>query len=141
MNPMPPDNRLTELLRIAQNAAKLAYCPYSKFSVGCALSSKSGKVFSGCNIENASYPVTICAERVAAAHAVVQNDLDWDCLVVVSPEQVSMCGMCRQFLFEFCPELQVWCGYLEGDNLVGPHTLEQLLPSGMTLTRIRPQVN
>jgi cytidine deaminase len=132
----PMDNaKLLELVAAAQNAALSAYNPYSKFSVGCALLSKSGKIYCGCNIENASYSVTICAERVAASQAILQRDMEWDSIVVVSPERVTMCGVCRQFLHEFAPELRVWSGYLDNFDLVGPVPLHEMLPSAMTLAR------
>jgi cytidine deaminase len=134
---LPSNDRLNELLIAAQNAAKSAYNPYSRFSVGCALLTKSGQVFCGCNVENASYSVTICAERVAASQAVLQRDLEWDSIVVVSPLRVSMCGICRQFLHEFAPKLKVWCGYLDSPDLIGPDSLDQLLPGAMSLSRIQ----
>ena len=127
--------KLLELVEAAQHAALSAYNPYSKFSVGCALLSKSGKIYCGCNIENASYSVTICAERVAASQAILQRDMDWDSLVVVSPERVTMCGVCRQFVHEFAPELRVWSGYLDNMELLGPVPLHEMLPSAMTLDR------
>ena len=127
--------RLHELVAAAQVAAKSAYNPYSKFAVGCALLSKSGKIYCGCNIENASYSVTICAERVAASQAILQRDLEWDSIVVVSPERVTMCGVCRQFVCEFAPQLRVWSGFLDNDDLIGPVLLHEMLPAAMTLNR------
>jgi cytidine deaminase len=137
VDPTQFEARVKELLRAAQSAAKSAYNPYSKFSVGCAISTKSGNIYCGCNVENASYSVTICAERVAASQAVLNRDTNLELLVVVSPIRVSMCGTCRQFLHEFAPQLQVWCGFLEGDELSGPETLADLLPGAMSLSRIR----
>ncbi len=132
----PLDNtKLQELVTAAQNAALSAYNPYSNFAVGCAILSKSGKIYCGCNVENASYSVTICAERVAASQAVLQRDLEWDSMVVVSPERVSMCGVCRQFVHEFAPQLRVWSGYLNNTDLIGPVLLDELLPAAMTLAR------
>lgn len=127
--------QLLELVQVAQNAALSAYNPYSNFAVGCAILSKRGKIYSGCNIENASYSVTICAERVAASQAVLQRDLEWDSIVVVSPQRVTPCGVCRQFLHEFAPQLRVWCGYLDNLELVGPVHLHDMLPAAMTLAR------
>jgi len=129
------DAKLNELVVAAQNAALSAYNPYSKFAVGCALLSKSGKIYCGCNIENASYSVTICAERVAASQAILQKDMDWDSIVVVSPERVTICGVCRQFLHEFAPLLRVWSGYLDNNDLIGPVKLHEMLPAAMTLAR------
>jgi len=128
-------SKLQELVAAAQNAALSAYNPYSKFAVGCALLSKSGRIYCGCNIENASYSVTICAERVAASQAILQQDVQWDSIVVVSPERVTICGVCRQFLYEFAPELRVWSGYLSNTDLIGPVLLSEMLPAAMTLAR------
>ena len=133
------DAKLLELVQIAQQAALSAYNPYSNFAVGCALLSKTGKIYRGCNVENASYSVTICAERVAASHAVLERDVEWDSIVVVSPQCVTPCGVCRQFLHEFAPQLRVWCGYLDNLKLVGPALLYEMLPSAMT--RARNSVN
>ena len=129
------DAKLHELVAAAQNAALSAYNPYSKFAVGCALLTKKGNIYCGCNIENASYSVTICAERVAASQAILQRDLEWDSMVVVSPERVTVCGVCRQFLCEFAPQLRVWSGYLDNMDLVGPVLLHEMLPAAMTLAR------
>lgn len=132
--PLAP-SKLQVLVAAAQNAAMSAYNPYSKFAVGCALLSKSGKIYCGCNIENASFSVTICAERVAASQAILQRDMHWDSIVVVSPERVTICGVCRQFLYEFAPELRVWSGYLNNTDLLGPMLLNEMLPAAMTLAR------
>jgi cytidine deaminase len=140
MTPSPttiPTQQVQLLLQSAQQAAKNAYNPYSHFSVGCGLLSKTGKVYCGCNIENASYSVTICAERVAASQAIYERDLDWLAMVIVSPLRVSACGVCRQFLHEFSPSLQIWCGYLDKDELIGPALLSDLLPGAMSLHGIR----
>jgi cytidine deaminase len=134
MTTIPAD--ILELIDQAQRAARQAYNPYSRFSVGCAIRSTKGLVYLGCNIENASYSVTICAERVAASQAVLAGDLRWDTIVVVSPQAVSMCGVCRQFVHEFAPQIQVWTGYLDHNrDIAGPFLLSDLLPSGMTLKR------
>ena len=134
------NSRLQELVQAAQNAALSAYNPYSQFSVGCALLSKSGNIYCGCNIENASFSVTICAERVAASQAILNRDMEWDSIVVVSPERVTPCGVCRQFLHEFAPDLRAWCGYLANSSsnstdLIGPVLLHEMLPAAMTLAR------
>jgi cytidine deaminase len=132
MSPHPTE--LIELFERASQASRQAYNPYSRFSVGCALRTRSGRIYIGCNIENASYAVTLCAERVAACQAILHGDRDWTELIVVSPQAVSMCGVCRQFLAEFSPEMKVWSGYIESmENLCGPTRLADLLPSAMTL--------
>lgn len=125
---------LEELFRIARDAALRAYNPYSHFSVGCAIQSSSGGVYAGCNIENASFGVTLCAERVAGSKAIFERDLEWQTIVVVSPQAVSCCGICRQFIHEFAPNADVWVGFLDPQKPTrGPVKIYELLPSGMTL--------
>ena len=125
---------LDELFRIAREAAARAYNPYSRFSVGCAIRSKSQNIYAGCNIENASYGVTLCAERVAGSKAIFERDVSWETIAVVSPQAVSCCGICRQFLHEFAPHAEVWTGYLDPQKpTFGPWKVSDLLPSGMTL--------
>ncbi|KKA30474.1 hypothetical protein TD95_000639 [Thielaviopsis punctulata] len=93
-------------LRTAASAAKaIAYCPYSKFRVGAALLAPSGQIIKGGNVENASYPVTTCAERVAIATAVTTFEVKTFRAIAVATDispPASPCGMCRQFIREFC---------------------------------------
>lgn len=131
---MATANNLDELFRIARDAAQRAYNPYSHFSVGCAIQSSSGKIYAGCNIENASFGVTLCAERVAGSKAVFDQDFEWQTIVVVSPQGVSCCGICRQFIHEFAPNAEVWVGFLDPQKTThGPTKICDLLPGGMTL--------
>lgn len=130
----PPD--LLELVSAARSAAAKAYNPYSQFAVGAALRTAGGRIYTGCNIENASYSVTLCAERVAGSQAILHGELQWDSLVVLSPQRVSLCGVCRQFCHEFAPQMKIWIGYLLEDPILqGPVLLSDLLPAGMTLDR------
>ncbi|XZE33063.1 cytidine deaminase [Pirellulaceae bacterium SH501] len=127
---------LLELVAAARSAAAKAYNPYSQFTVGAALRTASGRIYAGCNIENASYSVTLCAERVAGSQAILHGESQWDSLVVLSPQRVSLCGVCRQFCYEFAPQMKIWTGYLlEDPQLQGPVRLSELLPAGMTLDR------
>ncbi|GIV97816.1 MAG: cytidine deaminase [Herpetosiphonaceae bacterium] len=92
-----------ELLRAALEARQRAYAPYSGFPVGAALLTGSGRMYPGCNIENASYPLCLCAERTALASAIAAGERDLRAMVVVAAtaEPVSPCGACRQMLVEF----------------------------------------
>ncbi len=124
------DNKLTdELVQSALEAQKRAYCVYSNFPVGAALRTASGRIYQGVNVENASFGLTICAERVAAGAAVAAGDRDFTAIAVVSRGGVSPCGACRQFLAEFNPNLSI----VMVDSLKpseGHHaTLDRLLPS------------
>lgn len=98
-----------ELLKKADEAKKSAYAPYSNFRVGAALLSKSGKVYVGANIENASYSVTCCAERVALFSAVMSGEKDFEAIAVTSDSDMitTPCGVCRQALFEFSPKMDI----------------------------------
>jgi cytidine deaminase len=105
-----------ELLGCAREARVAAYASYSGFAVGAALQAAGGQVFCGCNVENASYGLTVCAERVALFAAVAAGVREFSALAVVadSPEPVAPCGACRQVLYEFAPDLQVILANLQG---------------------------
>jgi cytidine deaminase len=120
-------------LHRARQLAQRAYCPYSNFSVGCVLVDAQGRTFEGCNVENASYSVTLCAERTAGSQAIAQGSRDWKSIYIVSPTRVSPCGTCRQFLFELAPDLQVYLGDLQADSYIGPTSIRELLPMAMEL--------
>ncbi len=113
----------------ARLARDMAYAPYSRFLVGAAVLSKSGAVFAGSNVENASLGLTICAERVAVSSAVSSGNRDFTALVVVAdtPEPVMPCGACRQFLIEFGPALQIRCVGRHG--IESSYLLSELLPA------------
>ena len=105
-----------------------AYVPYSHFPVGAALECKDGPVFTGCNVENASYPAGICAERNAIAHAVAEGRRQFRRIVIAGKgvDFCVPCGICRQVMREFSPELEIIC--LNGDGEERRFTLPELLP-------------
>jgi|FLOH01.1.fsa_nt_gi cytidine deaminase len=120
-----------DLRRQAREVARRAYNPYSNVQVGAALLGANGQVFTGCNVENASYGATLCAERSALAHAVSSGEQSFLALAIwASPQSLLMpCGICRQMLFEFSPNLEI----VIDSKGAGPKrvTLAELLPSGV----------
>lgn len=102
---------LEELKAIAIDMLEKAYCPYSHFPVGAALECEDGSVYSGCNIENASYPVGLCAERTAMSKAISEGHRRFKRIVIATNTTgvASPCGMCRQFMLEFSPDMEVIC--------------------------------
>jgi cytidine deaminase len=121
------------LLEAAKEIWHKAYVPYSKFRVGAAILTKDGQVFKGCNIENAAYPVTCCAERVAIFKAISEGHHNFAGLAVVADTDrpVPPCGSCRQVLSEFCePHMVVQIANLKGEVKV--MTMEELLPFSFT---------
>ena len=117
-----------ELLDLAWAAAERAYVPYSHFPVGAALECADGTVFTGCNVENAAYGDTICAERTAAVKAVSEGRRDFERIAVWgnSREYCYPCGSCRQFLQEFNKHMTVICG--KGDGSFVSHPLSEMMP-------------
>jgi len=126
---MPKPYKLNpkDLIKLARGARSKAYAPYSKFKVGAALLAKSGKVYTGCNVENASYGLTCCAERNAVFEAVGRGERDFIAIAIVSdsPEPTAPCGACRQVLNEFAPELEV---IMAGKKVSKKTSLKKLLP-------------
>ncbi len=96
-----------DLVRRAQEAKERAYAPYSNYPVGAALLAASGRVYTGCNVENAAYPQSICAERVAVFKAVSEGDTAFSAIAVVTRDGGAPCGACRQVLTEFSPDMVV----------------------------------
>jgi cytidine deaminase len=119
---------IAEAVRVREQA----YAPYSKFPVGAALVAQNGAIFAGCNVENLSFGLTICAERVAIGSAVAAGVRSFAALVVVADttQPVSPCGACRQVLAEFNPKLEIWLCTLAGER--ERFTLDQLLPRAST---------
>jgi len=118
-----------DLIEMAMAARQRAYVPYSHFAVGAAVRTASGKVYAGCNIENASYGATCCAERTAIFKAVSEGEIDLVELAVVAEGKrpCSPCGICRQVMAEFNPHMKVWLSNLAGDVI--ETTAAELLPA------------
>lgn len=125
------------LLDQARIARDHAHAPYSRFAVGAALLSVDGRVFTGCNVENASYGLTICAERVAVFKAVSEGVREFRAIAVIGPgddEPCSPCGACRQVLHEFSPELRVITANGAGSSRMW--TASELLPHAFDAERL-----
>ena len=120
-----------ELIALATEARRRAYAPYSKYLVGAALRTRSGRVYTGCNIENAAYPTGICAERVAVFKAVSDGERDFEVIAVVTSNGGTPCGSCRQVLAEFGLETLVLIADTNG-KLVQETTVAGLLPGAFT---------
>ncbi len=99
MNPSKQDKQ--SLIELANEARRRAYAPYSNYRVGAALRTRSGRIFTGVNVENAAYPTSICAERTAVFKAVSEGETDFEIIAVVTDNGGSPCGSCRQVLAEF----------------------------------------
>jgi len=129
-----PGKQRALLLRAARKVMKHAHAPYSHFRVGAALITAKGEVFAGCNVENASYGMTNCAERTAVFTAVAQSGprLDIRAVAVVNDQGVpcSPCGACRQVIYEFGPEAMV---YFQGSKGWKESHITELLPEGFRL--------
>lgn len=117
-----------ELIKKAAQARQKAYAPYSKFLVGAALLTDKGKVYTGANVENASYGLTVCAERVAVLKAVSDGQKGFKKIVIVTDTErpKSLCGACLQVLAEFAKDIEIVCATLKGDKT--NYKLGELLP-------------
>ena len=122
---------IQELTAKALEARKNAYVPYSHYPVGAALLTKSGKIYTGCNIENAAYPVTICGERTAMFKAVSEGNRDFDTIVIATRDGGSPCGACRQVMAEFALDMDVLCVDETGKPVI-EMTVRELLPGAFT---------
>jgi cytidine deaminase len=120
----------SQLVTMATEAREKAYAPYSRFAVGAALQATSGRVYTGCNVENAVFGLGICAERVAIFKAVAAGDRKFEALAVVSDTLAPPCGACRQVLAEFGLDIQVVIADLAHARDV--LTVRDLLPKAFT---------
>ncbi|EEG78027.1 cytidine deaminase [Dethiobacter alkaliphilus] len=123
---------INRLLVAAREARENAYAPYSRFSVGAALLTADGEIFTGCNVENLSFGLTLCAERVAAFSAVAAGKREFTGLALITdtPQPVTPCGSCRQVLYEFSPDLWIISANLEGKQQM--YRLQDLLPDAFS---------
>jgi cytidine deaminase len=124
--------RKLELIKTAQAASRNAYSPYSGFKVGAAILTANGKIYSGCNVENASYSMTICAERNAVFQAVAEGEKAIIAVAVYADSELAFppCGACRQVLAEFAEDMAI---FVANRNEVKETSLAELLPDKFTL--------
>ena len=125
------DAERNALIELAIEARRRAYAPYSNYHVGAALRTKSGRIFTGCNVENAAYPTGMCAERVAVFKAVSEGEREFEVLAVATSNGGSPCGSCRQVLAEFGLDTIVLIADHHG-RLVMETTVDGLLPGAFT---------
>ncbi len=125
------------LVQQANEARRRAYAPYSNYPVGAALLTKSGRIFTGVNVENAAYPATMCAERIAIFKAVSEGECAFEAIAVVTPNGGSPCGGCRQVMAEFGLDTIVLIGDGEG-RLLQQTSVRELLPGAFTPDQLTP---
>ena len=128
------DTRVNELIRAASYVKEKAYSEYSKFKVGAAIRTKEGKIFTGCNIENVSYGLSMCAERVALYKAVSEGYRAFDSLAISTSgaKPTLPCGACRQVLVEFSPHLHIYL-----DNHASYYNLPDLMPNPFSSDQLK----
>lgn len=125
-------NTARSLLELARAASDKAYAPFSHYKVGAALLTKGGKVYTGVNIENSSFGATICAERTAFVKAISEGERKFEAIAIYGSDSEAVpCGICRQFMFEFAPELIVITA--EDPQQLHIRSLDVLLPEGFRL--------
>jgi cytidine deaminase len=132
-----PENEAARLFEAARLASEKTYSPYSHYPVGAAVLMKDGSIFTGANVENASYSVTICAERVAIGSAITSGNMEITAIAVyANTDSISPCGACRQFIIEFSPDIIV---IFRQDGKIIQRTISELLPFGFTKATMEPQ--
>jgi cytidine deaminase len=121
-------DRREELIAEATRARENAVAPFSKFKVGAALRTRSGRIFRGCNVENCTYALTVCAERVALLSALAAGEREFEAIAVVTQSETpsTPCGPCRQLMWEYCGDLDVVLANLAGQTR--DFKLAQLFP-------------
>ncbi len=126
MNKLEQEQKI-DLVRIASQVRKWAYTPYSNYQVGAAVLTDSGRIYDGVNIENAAFPVTVCAERTAIFKAVSNGERKFQAIAVVTKDGGTPCGSCRQVMAEFSPEMLVIMADEKG-KITAEKKLSDLLP-------------
>ena len=125
------------LIDLANTARQRAYVPYSNYSVGAALRTKMGRIYTGVNVENAAYPQTMCAERVAIFKAISDGEKEFEVISVVTDNGGSPCGGCRQVMAEFALDMIVLMADGNG-KLIKEATVKELLPEAFTPEHLKP---
>lgn len=128
---MIDESRKQELLRLAEEARNHAYCPYSQYAVGAALLTGSGRIYQGCNIENAAYSPGVCAERTAFFRAVYDGEKRFEAIAIMGSGETPAfpCGVCRQVMAEFCENGFLIITSNRDASIVVTETLENMLPN------------
>lgn len=128
------DDTIIYFLTLAKEAQKKAYAPYSCFKVGAAAVGNSSKVYTGCNVENASYPLSMCAERIAIFKAISEGESEIKALYIIGPENepISPCGACRQVIFELARNSTIYLSNCDMTKVIETNSKE-LLPYGFDL--------
>ncbi len=127
------ESELASLVSASLAARRRAYAPYSNFLVGAAILTSGGEIFEGCNVENASYGLAICAERSAVSAAIVKGQRVWRAIAVASQGAVTPCGACRQVLHEFGAAIEVILVDADSSEVRARWTTELLLPGAFSL--------
>ena len=125
------------LIDLANTARQRAYAPYSNYPVGAALRTKTGRIYTGVNVENAAYPQTMCAERVAIFKAISEGEKEFEAISVVTDNGGSPCGGCRQVMAEFALDMIVLMADGNG-KLIKETTVKELLPEAFTPEHLKP---
>lgn len=129
-------NTRMALIQAAADVQQRAYARYSQFHVGAALLAANGEVFTGCNVENASYGLTICAERAAVFAAVAAGQQQFDLLAIAARGGATPCGACRQVLFEFAPNLPILLIDSDDPSRITEANLRDLLPGAFAFSKV-----
>lgn len=135
---MLTDEQKNRMIKSALQSREFAYAPYSGYTVGAALLTKSGEIFTGVNVENAAYPTGTCAETVAVFKAVSEGEQDFEAIVVASSNGGTPCGACRQVLAEFGLDIKVLIVDGEGNSVLDT-TVRELLPGAFTSQDLPPK--